>query len=613
MGIIDEDVAAVRAATDLVALASEHIAIRRAGNRFVGLCPFHSEKSPSFSINPALGVYYCFGCQASGDAISFVREVEHLDFVGAVERLAARANITIRRDEASSQSHQRHKRLVSVMSAAVDLAHQRLLEHPEAGDARKYLRSRGFDGELVRKFRLGYSGESFDAMSAALQRAGFSRQELIDVGLSFVNRSNRLQDQFRERLLFPIFDARGDAVGFGGRRLGNTPGPKYKNSPESKLYHKSRVLYGLDLAKSSVVTNDQIVLCEGYTDVMAFHAAGIPTAVATCGTALADEHFQIIKNLTRRIVLAYDGDAAGATAAEKCARWEERFEVQFSVADFAAGSDPADVFISDREALREVVAKAEPFMKFRLHRVISGRAAESIEDRARAASAAAAIIATHPTEIVRDEYAVYVADQLSLDADAVRRAVTAALQNPKEHAAEQERGMSSAPPTRRSQSDAMDPRERAVLLLAVQRPELVVETLDGAIFISDLARDVYEALASADTLESAIGASDEQIAEVLRRFAVEEIPLDNVEQHAIEAAASLVEAATKVLRRRLIREEDPRAIEGTQLLDQLRIARQTDDWDSVKERTLRLLGFVTWEQTIANQVTIPATNAMPSL
>ena len=207
MGILDEDVAAVRAATDLVALAGEHLALKRAGNRFVGLCPFHSEKSPSFSINPALGVYYCFGCQASGDAISFVREVEHLDFVGAVERLAARANITIRRDEASSEIHKKRQRLVAVMTAAVEHAHRRLLESAEAGGARKYLRSRGFDGEVARAFKIGFASDAFDGMSTALQREGFKRQDLLDAGLSFVNKSNRLQDQFRGRLLFPIFDA----------------------------------------------------------------------------------------------------------------------------------------------------------------------------------------------------------------------------------------------------------------------------------------------------------------------------------------------------------------------------------------------------------------------
>lgn len=599
MGILDEDVAAVRAATDLVALASEHLAVRRAGNRFVGLCPFHSEKSPSFSINPALGVYYCFGCQASGDAISFVREVEHLDFVGAVERLAARANITIRRDEASSEIHKKRLRLTAVMTAAVDFAHQRLLEDGEAGGARKYLRSRGFDGDVARAFKIGFAGEGFDAMSTALQRAGFKRGDLLDAGLSFVNKANRLQDQFRGRLLFPIFDARGDAIGFGGRRLDDGFGPKYKNSPDGVLYHKSRVLYGLHLAKSAIVNTDRIVLCEGYTDVIAFHVAGVQTAVATCGTALADEHFQIIKNLTRHIVLAYDGDAAGAAAAEKCAAWEARYEVQFSVAQFPSGSDPADLFAKDPAALAASVDSAQPFMKFRLSRLLDGRVAGTIEDRARLAEEAASIVASHPSELVRDEYAVYVADQLDLDADAMRRAVATAKLRPNQPASDRE--ITAIVAARKQQAAVLDPRERAVLLLSVQRPDLVVNALDGALFLSEDALAAYESLMSSETLELAIGSSDERTAELLRRLAVEELPAENVDLFAAEAIASLVAGAASAMRRVLVRDGDSRAIECSQLLDQLRTARQADDWQAVRACSLRLLGFVTWEATSPNQ------------
>jgi len=300
MGILDEDVARVRESTDLVALASEHLALKRVGQRFVGLCPFHSEKSPSFSINPSMGLFHCFGCQKSGDAITFVREVEHLDFVGAVERLAAKANITLRYDDAShTRDRQRKTRLAEAVGAAIDFYHDRLLKSDDAGNARRYIRSRGFDGDAVRQFVMGYSPDKFDALSKHLQLAKFARDDIVGAGLAFVNRTNSLQDQFRGRLMFPIYDGRGDPVGFGGRALEGGNGPKYKNSPETPIYQKSRLLYGLNWAKAEIVARGEVVICEGYTDVMAFALSGVPQAVATCGTALADEHFQILKNLAR--------------------------------------------------------------------------------------------------------------------------------------------------------------------------------------------------------------------------------------------------------------------------------------------------------------------------
>ena len=269
MGIVDDDVARVRDATDLVALAGEHLALKRVGRRYSGLCPFHQEKTPSFSINPEISRYYCFGCQASGDAITFIREVEHLDFVDAVERLAARAGITIRYDNAAvSQDRKRKERLSEVVGAAIDFYHRRLLEAPDAGKARQYLRSRGFDGDAARQFGVGYSPDDWDVLSVHLQQAKFDRKDIVDAGLAFVNKVNKLQDQFRGRLMFPIYDGRGEPVGFGGRALGDMAGPKYKNSPETALYSKSRVLYALNWHKADIVKEGaagEVIVCEGYT------------------------------------------------------------------------------------------------------------------------------------------------------------------------------------------------------------------------------------------------------------------------------------------------------------------------------------------------------------
>src|SRR6266508_2054429 len=287
MGILDEDVARVRDSTDLVALAGEHIALKPVGNRYMGLCPFHAEKTPSFSINQELGVYMCFGCQKSGDAITFVREVEHLDFVDAVERLAARAGISLRYDSKSTgENRKRRDRLAEAVGEAIAFYHRLLLEAPEGGSARQYLRSRGFDGDAARRFSVGWSPDDWDALSRHLQAKKFARDDITGAGLAFVNKVNKLQDQFRARLMFPIYDSRGEPAGFGGRALGDE-GPKYKNSPETAIYQKSRLLYGLNWAKGEIVAKGEVVIGAGYTDVMAFTLAGAGNAVATCGTALA--------------------------------------------------------------------------------------------------------------------------------------------------------------------------------------------------------------------------------------------------------------------------------------------------------------------------------------
>src|SRR5438128_362102 len=238
VGILDEDIAKVRAAVDFVQVAGEHIALRKVGRRWVGLCPFHAEKTPSFSVNAEEGLYYCFGCQARGDVITFVREVEHLDFAEAVERLAGRAGIQLRYDSAAtSRDRQRRAHLVEAMAAAVQWYHERLLDAPDAAAARAYLRSRGYDGDVVRTYRLGWAPDEWDALARALR---LPDDVLRDTGLGFLNRRNRAQDAFRSRVMFPIFRSDGDPVAFGGRAMPGQDGPKYKNSPATPCVVRSR-------------------------------------------------------------------------------------------------------------------------------------------------------------------------------------------------------------------------------------------------------------------------------------------------------------------------------------------------------------------------------------
>jgi DNA primase len=527
VAIAEEDVARVRAATDFVALAGEHVALRRVGRRWVGLCPFHAEKSPSFTVNAEEGLYYCFGCQAKGDVITFVREVEHLDFVEAVEKLAARAGLSVRRDETpSSREHQHKARLHEALERAAAWYHQRLLDGPDAAPARRYLRvERGYDGPLVRHFQLGWAPQGWDALVRAIS---LPDQVLRDAGLAFANRSGRLTDAFRGRVMFPIHDAAGKAVGFGGRILPGADGPKYKNTAETAVYTKSRVLYGLNWAKKAVVDAGEVVVCEGYTDVIGLHAAGVHQAVATCGTALADGHVRLLTNFARRIVLAYDADSAGQAAADRFYDWERKFDIDIVVATLPAGQDPADLARRHPDALRDAVSSAQPILAFRLERVLAGADLRSPEGRARAAAAAMQVVAEHPNGLVRDQYLMQVADRCRIDPDRLRagdwstRGPDPAGRPP----AGATGGGRAAPADRPATARSAGGPELEALRLAVHRPETVGDRLEEQLFADDLHRSAFRALASAATLRTAIDSADPDAADLLQRLAVEDAEED---------------------------------------------------------------------------------------
>jgi DNA primase len=599
VGILDDDVTRVRDQTDIVTLIGESVALKRVGQRFQGLCPFHQEKTPSFSVNPD-GFYYCFGCQASGDAITFLRETEHLDFVDAVERLAQRAGITLRYDDKSHQrDRSRRGRLVEAVTAAVAYYHGLLLESPLGGHARKYLRGRGFDGDAARQFVLGYSPDDWDALSKHLQAQKFSRDDLVSAGLAFVNKANRLQDQFRGRLMFPIYDARGDAVGFGGRALGDD-GPKYKNSPESPVYQKSRLLYGLNWAKAEVVARNEVVICEGYTDVMAYTLAGAPNSVATCGTALADEHAKMLKNLARRVVLAYDSDAAGQGAAEKWYRWEQELELEVRVADLPQGKDPGDLWNGEATLLLPSLEAAVPFLQFRVDRVLEAADLTTIEGRARAAAAAARMVAEHPSELVRDQYAVQLAGRLDLDADGMRAQVASPLREPprdqrSRRGNDSERGPDGDAPERVA-AVMVNPREVDVLRWAIHEPEYVNEWLDGALLLDPVARDAYEQLVTHDNLHEAIESAEGSARQLLERLAVED-PEGDDEPETVRARliVNTVVPVAKRMLARMMRDGDERASTVNRELDIVAHAREVGEWERAQEAAKQLVGWVVAE------------------
>jgi DNA primase len=546
VGIPDEEVAQVRSATDIVGLISEHAALKKVGRRWSGLCPFHAEKTPSFSVNAEEGFYYCFGCHASGDAISFVRAVDHLDFVDAVRFLADRAGITLHEDQEAGRDHQRRSELLDAMERAVAWYHDRLLRAPDAGPARDYLRSRGYDGEVVRQFRLGWAPDDWDALAKALK---LSTKVLSDSGLGFINRRGRAQDFFRGRILFPICDPSGRPVALGGRILPlqtgqsppERPEPKYKNSQESPIYTKRKTLYALNWAKQGVIAQGEVVVCEGYTDVIGCFEAGVPWAVATCGTALAEEHFTLLRNFAKRIVLAYDADSAGQSATSRVYEWERKHEVDVVVADLPGGSDPGDLARTDPASLARAIKEARPFLQFRVDRMLGAGDLTTAEGRARAADAALTAVAEHPDDLVRDQYVMQLADRCRLDAARLRERLDHARAHPPaEPPARRGRSGRDEPPPMEYPADDSDRfgpddgSEAAVasalrrgpgleaLKLAVHRPEDVADRVHAVLFADPVQRGAFVALLEHDSVQDAVESASPEVAIVLRRVIVEE-------------------------------------------------------------------------------------------
>jgi DNA primase len=514
MGIVDEDVARVREAADLVALVGEYTQLKRVGRRQVGLCPFHAERTPSFTVNQEMGVYLCFGCQAKGDAITFVRETEHLDFVGAVEWLAAKTGITLRyTDEREGEGRRRRARLVEAMAKAVEWYHQRLLTSADAGAARSYLRSRGLDGETVRAYQVGWAPDAWDELARSLRLPDDAWR---DTGLGYLNRNHRQTDAFRGRVLFPIFDASGDPVAFGGRAMPGGQPPKYKNTPETTLYHKGKVLYGLNWAKADIVAADQAVVCEGYTDVIGLARVGAPWAVATCGTALTEDHVRLLRKFARRMVLAFDADAAGQQAAERLYAWEKSLDLDLAVAVLPDGVDPGDLAQRDPDALRQAVEGAVPFLRFRVDRVLGAAALGTPEGRARAAESALAVIREHPSELVRDQYVMELADRVRIDPARLREWLARGGRAPAGVAG------NGGPARTTTMAPLRETPETEVLRLAVHDPASVADWLTEDLFTGRMTLAAYRALAGAATFHDAVERADPETAELLQRLAIEE-------------------------------------------------------------------------------------------
>ncbi|MEU0601937.1 DNA primase [Streptomyces sp. NPDC006393] len=580
--INDEDVKAVRDAVPIDAVVSEYLQLRNAGGgNLKGLCPFHDEKSPSFQVSPSKGLFHCFGCQEGGDTITFVMKVDHLSFSEAVERLAAQAGITLRYEEGGyNPAHQRGERirLVEAHKLAADFYAEQLAASAEAETGRVFLAERGFDQAAAVHFGVGYSPQGWDHLTRFLRGKGFTDKELILSGLAQEGRRGPI-DRFRGRLMWPIRDIGGEVVGFGARKLYEADnGPKYLNTPETPIYKKSQVLYGIDLAKKDIAKASRAVVVEGYTDVMACHLAGVTTAIATCGTAFGGEHIKILRRLlmdngSARVIFTFDGDAAGQKAALRAFEDDQKFAAETYIAIAPDGMDPCELRLAKGdEAVADLVEPRTPLFEFALRQIVARYDLNTPAGRAAALDEAAPVVARIKNSGAQHEVAVQLAGLLGiLDTQFVVRRVAQLARWARERGGRgpaperQQRGpqqpYAAAPahPTA-PRGPALNLRnpvyatERELLKLALQRPELVSPAFD-AYGVDEFTAPAYAAVRQTilDAGGAEYGVADPQ--EYLVRVR-EAAPDDTVRAMVTELAVEAI----------LLRREVDEAYVGAQLV-----------------------------------------------
>lgn len=552
--IRQEDLEAVRERTDIVKLVSGYLALKKTGHdAYSGLCPFHTEKTPSFSVSPSKGVFYCFGCGAGGDAITFLREIEHLDFAEAVERLAKEAGITLRYEgdsAAARRAASRRQLLHRANEQAAALYHRMLLEGREAEEARVYLRSRGFEREAWEAFGIGYAPGYPDFLLRRLARS-LSTEVLVEAGLAIRDADGDVRDRFRGRITFPVHDVAGRALGFGARSLpgAREDGPKYLNSPETPIYRKGEVLYNLHRAKAAVARTGEIVVVEGYTDVIALAMAGVDGVVATCGTALGEGHFRAAARFAQRMVLAFDSDEAGARAAERAFAFLEAYPLRPVVLILPEGEDPAD-FVRDHggPAFRERMAEAEPLVEYMLRRTVGRHDLTTVEGQAAAVAAALPLLERLTDPVRLSEYAHLLAELVGV----TEGSVVLALNRRRE-------GRPPPPEKAITRATAQERVEREMLRLLARDERLyrvLGERLEEEHFQTRKARALFAALRSAGgDLRRVIAGGDDRLVRALSALALEPLDGEAVPGYAEEVWSRLEEfrlrRRSEELRRRL--------------------------------------------------------------
>lgn len=533
-----EDVDAVRERSRIEDIVGEQVTLKPAGvGSMKGLCPFHDEKSPSFHVRPQVGRWHCFGCGEGGDVISFVQKMDGLGFTEAVEYLASKIGLQLRYEEGSERKPEdqpgRRQRLLEAHRVATQYYQEQLLS-PEAQTARDFITKRSFTAQDAAHFGMGYAPKGWDNLYKVLRQKGFTEQELVISGLMSQGQRG-VYDRFRGRLMWPIRDVTGETIGFGARHLyEDDNGPKYLNTPETPLYKKSNVLYGIDLAKREIAKNKQVVVVEGYTDVMAAHLSGVGTAVATCGTAFGSDHVRFVRRLLGdtsssggvrladggsaggEIIFTFDGDAAGQKAAMRAFGEDQKFYAQTFVAVEPSGMDPCDLRqAKGPDAVRALVEGRQPLFEFVIQTTLKGFDLDTAEGRVGALRACAPVVAGIRDNALRPEYTRLLTGWLGLDQETVRRAVAQAERFSKQPAA-----ASQALRSREAQPQILDdmastiarpdPRdpvarlERQALEVLLQYPHAiiadVIDALPSEAFMVPAWRGVFDAIRAAGGL-----------------------------------------------------------------------------------------------------------------
>jgi DNA primase len=487
------DIDEVRSRINIADIVGDYVTLKSAGvGSLKGLCPFHDERSPSFHVRPQAGRYHCFGCGEDGDVFSFLQKMDHVTFSEAVERMAARVGIELHYEDGGSASdHGNRARLLAANQAAAEFFSAQL-STPGAEPGRAFLGARGFDPAAAAHFGVGFAPKSYDALGKHLTGLGYTEEELLASGLT--GQGDRgSYDRFRGRLVWPIRDTTGQTLGFGARKLlDDDQGPKYLNTPETAVYHKSQVLYGLDLAKRDISRERRVVVVEGYTDVMACHLAGVTTAVATCGTAFGVDHIKVIRRVLGdvdnadshglgEVIFTFDPDEAGQKAASRAFAEEQRFAAQTFVAVAPDGLDPCDLRLErGDDALRRLVDERKPMFEFMIRRVLSGFDLETVEGRVGALRAAAPVLAGIRDPALHDGYIRNVAGWIGLDPRNVAEAVANAPRTRTTSRPATETGQDAQdPPSEHGPSitqlptDPVTRLERDALMAVLQHPDAV--------------------------------------------------------------------------------------------------------------------------------------------
>jgi DNA primase len=528
----DESRDRVRDAVDMVDLVGTRVELRRAGvNRYEGLCPFHDERTPSFGINPAEKLFYCFGCGEGGDAFKFVQLTEGVDFKGSLEQLADRYGVqleVVEEDAASAERRKERERLLELLERTAAFYVRYLWESAEAAGAREYLTGRGLDEGALREFRVGYAPSAWDKVLVASRRTGFKDQELVAAGLaSRSQKEGRTYDRFRRRIMFPLCDARGRVLGFGARAMGADQKPKYLNSSDNAVYHKGRHLFGADIARAPAAKAGVAIVAEGYTDVIAMHQAGLRHTVGLMGTALTDEQVGELARLAPTVLLALDADAAGHEAMLRAARVAARRNLALRVVPLPPGSDPADLVAAEGpRAMAERVEASVPFVRFRVERELAAGDLSSAEGKDAVIAALRPVFQQIPPSAMREELVGLVADRTGLAPALAASWLAQGSGGPAAAASTEGNGgarrPAAAPP---ASLDAAGRAERSFLAQCLAAPAVGREALAAldldAVFATDLTRraaaHVRERLAGAG---AELPSGDDELATLVAELVV---------------------------------------------------------------------------------------------